>query len=90
EQTKSDRRALAACIMTSKQELTEDEVYKIKQPALVAVGSLDEISGEAEPLVALLPHGEALQIPGRDHMLAVGDKVYKKGVIDFLARHPIV
>ncbi|AQX21328.1 Pimeloyl-ACP methyl ester carboxylesterase [Bartonella sp. CDC_skunk] len=90
EQTKSDRRALAACIMTSKQELTEHEIYKIKQPALVAVGSLDEISGEAEPLVALLPHGEALQIPGRDHMLAVGDKVYKKGVIDFLARHPIV
>ncbi|OPB31642.1 alpha/beta fold hydrolase [Bartonella sp. AR 15-3] len=89
EQTKSDRRALAACIMTSKQELTEDEVCKIKQPALVAVGSLDEISGEAEPLAALLPHGEALQIPGRDHMLAVGDKVYKKGVIDFLARHPI-
>ncbi|MCL6230069.1 alpha/beta fold hydrolase [Bartonella bilalgolemii] len=89
EQTKSNRRALAACIMTSKQELTEDEVYKIKQPALVAVGSLDEISGEAEPLAALLPHGEVLQIPGRDHMLAVGDKVYKKGVIDFLARHPI-
>ncbi|CBI76457.1 hydrolase or acyltransferase [Bartonella clarridgeiae 73] len=90
DQTKSDRHALAVCIMTSKQELTESEVREIKQPALVAVGSLDEISGEAEPLAALLPRGEALQIPGRDHMLAVGDKVYKKGVIDFLARHPIV
>ncbi|WP_336288393.1 alpha/beta fold hydrolase [Bartonella sp. CB60] len=90
DQTKSDKRALAACVITSKQELTASEVYKIKQPALVAVGSLDEIGGEAEPLAALLPHGESLIIPNRDHMLAVGDKVYKKGVIDFLSRYPIV
>ncbi|WP_208439884.1 alpha/beta fold hydrolase, partial [Bartonella grahamii] len=40
DQTKSDRRALAACVVTSKQDLTASEVYKIKQPALVAVGSL--------------------------------------------------
>ncbi|WP_455479910.1 alpha/beta fold hydrolase [Bartonella sp. B23] len=90
DQTKSDRRALAACVITSKQELTASEVYKIKQPTLVAVGSLDEIGGAAEPLAALLPHGEALPIPDRDHMLAVGDKVYKKGVIDFLSRYPII
>ncbi|MCZ2204251.1 alpha/beta fold hydrolase [Bartonella sp. A05] len=90
DQTKSDKRALAACIITSKQELTASDVYKIKQPALVAVGSLDDISGEAEPLAALLPHGESLQIPDRDHMLAVGDKIYKKGVIDFLSRYPIL
>ncbi|AGF74511.1 hydrolase, alpha/beta hydrolase fold family [Bartonella australis AUST/NH1] len=90
DQTKSDKRALAACIMTSKQELTESEIRSIKRPALVAVGSLDEIAGQAEPLAALLPHGEVLQIPNRNHMLAVGDKVYKKGVIDFLSRHPMV
>ncbi|BBL53389.1 alpha/beta hydrolase [Bartonella quintana] len=90
DQTKGDRRALAACVITSKQELTASEVYKIKQPALVAVGSLDEIGGEAKPLAALLPRGEALTIPGRDHMLAVGDKVYKKGVVDFLSRYPLI
>ncbi|ABM45413.1 hypothetical protein X471_00216 [Bartonella bacilliformis str. Heidi Mejia] len=90
DKNKSDKRALAACIMTSKQELTEYEISQIKQPSLVAVGSLDEISGEAKPLAALLPNGEALQIPNRNHMLAVGDKIYKKGVIDFLARFPII
>ncbi|WP_156850833.1 alpha/beta fold hydrolase [Bartonella refiksaydamii] len=90
DQTKSDRRALAACIITSKQELTASEVCKIKQPALVAVGSLDKIGGEAEPLAALLPCGEALLIPNRDHMFAVGDKVYKEGVINFLSRYPII
>ncbi|WP_336294668.1 alpha/beta fold hydrolase [Bartonella sp. CB169] len=90
DRTKSDRRALAACIITSKKDLTASEIYKIKQPALVAVGSLDEIGGEAEPLAALLPCGEALSIPGRDHMLAVGDRLYKKGVINFLSRYPII
>jgi hypothetical protein len=29
-----------------------------------------------------------LDIPGRDHMKAVGDRVYKSGVIDFLSRRP--
>ena len=29
---------------------------------------------------------QTLDIPDRDHMLAVGDKVYKTGVIDFLNR----
>jgi non-heme chloroperoxidase len=32
----------------------------------------------------MLPHGEALDIPDRDHMLAVGDRVYKQGVLAFL------
>jgi hypothetical protein len=27
-------------------------------------------------------------IPGRDHMLAVGDRVFKAGVLDFLAQRP--
>jgi hypothetical protein len=31
-----------------------------------------------------LPRGRALPIPNRDHMLAVGDKVFKAGVLEFL------
>ncbi|AQS41712.1 MAG: Hydrolase or acyltransferase [Candidatus Tokpelaia hoelldobleri] len=88
DNTKSDRRALAACVIASKKELTEDEVRRINQPALVAVGERDDIAGAPQPLVALLPQGEALVIPGRDHMLSVGDKVYKKAVVEFLQRHP--
>lgn len=89
DKTKSDRRALALCVIASKKELTAQEVFQIKQPVLVAVGSQDEIGGDARALAALLPNGEALVIPDRDHMLSVGDKVYKKGVVDFFARHPI-
>jgi hypothetical protein len=31
-----------------------------------------------------MPNAAALEIPGRDHNLAVGDKVYKAGVLAFL------
>ncbi|RCL04078.1 MAG: Hydrolase or acyltransferase [Candidatus Tokpelaia sp. JSC189] len=87
DNTKSDRKALAACIITSREELKADEVHCIIQPVLVAVGTKDAIAGEPQPLVALLPNGEILVIPDRDHMLAVGDKIYKKGVLKFLERH---
>jgi len=85
EQTKSDLKALAACIRGSRQTLTRDEVAAIRAPVLVAVGTKDEVAGSASELAALLPAGRALDIPGRDHMLAVGDRVFKEGVLRFLA-----
>jgi hypothetical protein len=33
----------------------------------------------------LIPGAKALDIPDRDHMLAVGDKAYKAGVLEFLS-----
>lgn len=87
ERTKSDLKSLAACAVTSKKEMTVAQVKKIKQPVLVAVGSKDDIAGAPQPLAALLPHGRALEIPGRDHMLAVGDKSFKQAAVDFFAEH---
>ena len=88
EQTKSDLRALAACLRGSRQTLSRAEVARIAVPLLVAVGSKDTIAGSPEELAALIPGAQALTIPNRDHMLAVGDKVFKAGVLDFLARRP--
>jgi pimeloyl-ACP methyl ester carboxylesterase len=85
EQTKSDLRALAACIRGSRQTLTREECGRLVMPVLVAVGTKDEVAGSPRDLAALLPLGRALDIPGRDHMLAVGDRVFKQGVLDFLA-----
>jgi pimeloyl-ACP methyl ester carboxylesterase len=84
EQTKSDLRALAACIRGARQSLTAKGVAAITCPTLVAVGTKDEVSGDGQALARLLPNGRALDIPGRDHNLAVGDKVYKQGVLEFL------
>jgi pimeloyl-ACP methyl ester carboxylesterase len=88
EQTRSDRRALAACIRGSRQVLSRKEAADIKVPVLIAVGSKDPIAGSAEGLAALIPGSQVLMIPDRDHMLAVGDKVYKAGVLKFLEARP--
>ena len=89
DQTKSDRRALAACITTSRQELSREQVGRIKQPVLVAVGTKDEIGGPAAPLAEMLPAGEAFEIVGRDHMLSVGDRTFKARALEFLKEHPL-
>jgi pimeloyl-ACP methyl ester carboxylesterase len=88
EQTKSDLKALAACIRGSRQTLSRDDVAKIRVPLLIAVGSRDFVAGSGQQLAALVPGAQPLDIPGRDHMLAVGDKVFKQGVLDFLATRP--
>jgi pimeloyl-ACP methyl ester carboxylesterase len=88
EQTRSDLKALAACIRGSRQTLTDAEARAISVPVLIAVGSKDEVAGSGAALQALIPNSEHLEIPGRDHMLAVGDKAFKAGVVDFLKRRP--
>jgi pimeloyl-ACP methyl ester carboxylesterase len=85
EQSKSDLKALAACIRGSRQTLSRAQVAAIRVPVLVAVGSKDTIAGSAQELAALLPYGSALDIiPGRGHMLAVSDKMFKEGVLAFI------
>ena len=88
EQTGGDLKALAACIRGSRQTLSRDEIGRITAPTLVSVGTKDPIAGSPQALADLMPNAEALDIPGRDHNLAVGDKVHKQGVLDFLARRP--
>ena len=88
DKTKSDRAALAACIRGSRQSLTAGGVAKIATPALVAVGTRDEIAGDPHKLAAMMPRAEALDIPGRDHNVAVGDRVYKEAALAFLERRP--
>ena len=86
DQTRSDRRALAACLRGSRRLMTRDEAADIDVPVLIAVGTADDIAGSAEALGKIIPGSEVLDIPNRDHMRAVGDKVYKTGVVDFLSR----
>jgi len=88
EQTQSDLRALAACIRGSRQTLPREQAQSIRAPTLIAVGTKDSVAGSAQALAAIIPGAQALDIPGRDHMLAVGDKVFKAAVLTFLERRP--
>ena len=88
EQTKSDLKALAACLRGSRQALRRGELQAIAAPTLVAAGTRDDIAGSPAGLAALFPHGHSLEITGRDHMVAVGDRIFKSGVLAFLAERP--
>ncbi len=89
DQTRSDRRALAACIATSRELISEADMAGIARPTLIGVGTKDDIAGSARRLAALMPDAEAFDIEGRDHMLSVGDRSWKAKVLQFLEDHPI-
>lgn len=89
EQTRSDRLALAACISTSRVLLSRDEVARIGQPTLIAVGTKDDIAGSPQELAALMRQAQAFDVAGRDHMLSVGDRSFKAATIAFLRGHPL-
>lgn len=88
DHTGSDRAALAACMVSSREPMREEQVRRIAGPVLVATGSEDEMAGPAAPLAVLLPQGEAFTIERRDHMRATGDQSFRQAALDFLARHP--
>lgn len=88
DQTRSDHRALAACLRGSRRLMTREEAAAIAVPVLIAVGTTDEVAGSAQRLGEIIPGSQVLDIPNRDHMRAVGDRVYKDGVLAFLETRP--
>ncbi|MFA5950966.1 MAG: alpha/beta hydrolase [Hyphomicrobium sp.] len=84
EQTKSDLKALAACIRSARAPITAEALQAIRCPVLVAVGENDVVGGPAPELAAVMPGAKAFVIPGREHMKAVGDRAFKSAVMEFL------
>jgi pimeloyl-ACP methyl ester carboxylesterase len=88
DSTKSDLKALAACIRGARDPISADDLKRLQCPVLVAVGSTDVIAGSATDLAGLIPGAQAVVMEGRDHMKAVGDRAYKDAVIEFLNARP--
>jgi pimeloyl-ACP methyl ester carboxylesterase len=86
EMTKSDLRALAAVIRSPRLPLTPELMGAIEAPVMIAVGTEDDVAGSPQELAAVMRNAEVLEITGRDHNRAVGDKIFKNGVVDFLER----
>jgi pimeloyl-ACP methyl ester carboxylesterase len=84
EQTKSDTRALAACIRSSRVKIKPEALAHIAVPVLVVAGEVDDVAGKVQPLVDLIPGAKGIELPGRNHMTAVGDKGFKEVVLAFL------
>lgn len=86
DKTGSDRKALAACMISERPKITPEVLATLTVPVLVAVGSDDDIAGSPAGLAKLITDAEAFVIEGRDHMRSVGDKTHKAAVLDFLTR----
>jgi pimeloyl-ACP methyl ester carboxylesterase len=84
ERAGNDLVALAACMRRERFSFTAEELGAFKQRVLVVCGENDPIAGQAEPFAAHFAHGRSVTIPGRNHHSAVGDKVFKEAVRDFL------
>ena len=84
DQPGKDRFALAACMRAMSPQLPMEILAGIGQPVLVVCGELDDVAGAPGPLAAAFPQGEAVTIPGRDHMSAVGERKTRQAVVEFL------
>jgi pimeloyl-ACP methyl ester carboxylesterase len=84
EQTKSDLKALAACIRASRQKITPEELATIRVPVLVVAGENDDVAGDVATLVSAIPGAAGVTLPGRNHMNSVGDSGFKQAALAFL------
>jgi pimeloyl-ACP methyl ester carboxylesterase len=88
EQTKSDLKALAACMRSPRAKIDRDMLARITCPVLVVAGDKDDVAGPVNPLAEAVPGAWGLTLPGRNHMNAVGDKDFKRAVVEFLTAEP--
>lgn len=85
DQTGSDLKALAACIMAARTHIPAAVFEAIQNETMVIVGTEDVVAQDGGKLAAIIPNGHFEPIPKRNHMNAVGDKVYKEKVLEFIS-----
>lgn len=88
ESTRSDLAALAACARGARGYLDPAALRRIDAPTLICVGTRDDVAGDPRPLPPLFKDAVLVDIPGRDHNRAVGDRLFKQAVLEFLENRP--
>lgn len=88
ESTRSDLDALAACVRGARKAVEPAALASIAAPVLICAGTRDDVAGDPHPLQPLFANARIVDIPGRDHNRAVGDRVYKQAVLEFLGARP--
>ncbi|HRK71264.1 MAG TPA: alpha/beta hydrolase [Micropepsaceae bacterium] len=81
----TDLRPLAACMRRPRRIFSPAELRRISVPVLVICGEKDALTGSPVKLAQAFVKGEAVIVPNRDHMTAVGDLVTKREVVRFLS-----
>ena len=63
EQTKSDLKALSACMRSSRVKIKPEALARIRCPVLVVAGEVDDVAGPVQPLVELIPGATGVTLP---------------------------
>jgi pimeloyl-ACP methyl ester carboxylesterase len=79
-----DRLALAAIVRGKSAPLTEDDLFSLSMPVLVAAGAQDMLAGDPEGLARHIRGAHAVTLPGCDHFNAIPHALLKAAVFDFL------
>jgi len=79
-----DLAALAACMRMERTVYSREQLGTWRAPVLVVCGETDNLTGNPAGLADAFLNGRSVVVPKRDHMTAVGDKVYKQTVLNFL------
>ena len=83
-QAGKDLAALAACMREPRTVYRPEQLATWPGPVLVVCGERDTLTGPPDGLADAFGQGRAVTVTGRDHMTAVGDKLYKQAVLEFL------
>ncbi|MEM1364724.1 MAG: alpha/beta fold hydrolase [Pseudomonadota bacterium] len=86
QRTGSDLKALAACVVGALEPFSAEQIARVTVPTLVAVGTDDNVAGDLDGLVKMLPAAHGLSLVGKNHMSAVGDREWKNATLEHLQR----
>ncbi len=82
EHGKNDLEALALCMLRPRERIASFPDAGV--PVVIVVGATDTIAGDPQVLTQAVTNSRVVVVPNRDHMLTVGDKLYKEAVLAFL------
>ena len=88
EANRNDLKALGACIAHDRPDFSPARLATISIPVMVVIGTKDTLVGSAEELARAIPGAKLVELEGRDHLNAVGDKRFKEAVERFFSSAP--
>lgn len=85
ESTHGDLRALSVCVMSVREIIPVECFANIAHQTLIVIGENDDVAGSGSALAQIMQNARFVQIPKRDHMRSVGDRVFFDSVSEFLS-----
>lgn len=80
----NDLKALAYCILSSRQAITTDDLAMIQAQTLILVGSEDDTGGNPYGLAPFIPHSQAIEVTGCNHFNALTQTNFRRIGTQFL------